>query len=81
MLVFLLETVYPCCNSLLNLLDVKENIPTSVPGIKHLLFSSQFIILLRVMLVYYVAKFKFSLHLFKNFALKMCEGVKVYELW
>jgi len=77
MLVFLLETVYPCCNSLLNLLDIKENIPTSIPGIKHLLFSSQFVILLRVILVYCVVKFKFYLHLFKNHALKMCEVVKV----
>jgi len=41
------------------------------------MFSFQFIILLRVILVYRVVKFKFSLHLFKNHALKMCEGVKV----
>jgi hypothetical protein len=51
MLVFLLETIYPCCNSLLNMLDIKENIPASTPGIKHLLFSFQFIILLRIILV------------------------------
>jgi len=42
-----------------------------------LLFSFQFIILLRVILVYCVVKFKFFLDLFKNHVLKMCEGLKV----